>query len=239
MITVQNIRDSAGRSTISYSDVALDRTYGWQLSLTSPDIPALFLNSKPEKRQLDVSIIEGEGLNPADHPDSVILPVSLVSTTVLGDKVKSFYRQRFDIQSKLSPILALDCFVTKGDEAAGDLKDPHILLCFKVNPMSDIDTNDTNNTAGSNESKFGEPVAIKGNDQSSDNTLDSRQQADTTNAPREHVDRGEPANGGLDLPVGATKSDSQEEQRKDAQFDYSNIDDKGKVGTTADTKQDA
>ena len=199
MITLQTVTDLNNRRSLSVSSLTEDRKTGWDLTLLSADFPSWFVSE--ENPDVTLAIISGDDWQPEGETDTMLIPVMLSGAAHIGGETRYYYRQRFDnSESQIAPSLQLNCFITQ-NQGDVEITNPHLLVTF---------------TTVSQTSSKDSPLYMGGQHELNSSFSNSENDLELarTREGREHVDRNEIANGGLDLAVGEPKNNAAFHERE-------------------------
>lgn len=187
MITLKKLDDTNHNCMLSIAQTSDDGRASWEVQLTTTDLPPAFENS--ERRRVDLSIVSIHDLHEEGN-NVFFIPVTL-SAIVHGEGVqKLYYRQKYENNGVIAPTLMLNAMLSGNDLQI--IEEPFLRLEFSVLPAQT-----DQRVPGTEGQRMGGQSTLVGAG------LDLRD--------REHIDRGENANGGLDLAKGEHLQPNQQE----------------------------
>ena len=204
MITLKDVGDRFNRQQVTVSRTAPDNSSDWRITLLSSDLSNNFVNNL--NRQVNLSLVDGTQILSEGDADSLLIPLEIIGVRKIANKLKVYYRHKFQTDSTNLLNITLNCFILQ-DRDMELPNNPHALISFLVAEQS-VDQQ----TQSPHQQQFTRTDIVD------DLSLDLSKVRSTPE--RVHVDKGENSNGGLDLPVGEQKDPVQEEQREHSQFNY-------------------
>lgn len=189
MLMVRNVADRANRMSLEIEQLGKDGNSYFSIRLLTCDLPASFL-AHDVNRKATMSLIDGNNVSSDDT--TLVVPMIFIGSAISDGKQISYYRQRFEEPDNQllspAPSVSATCrIVANVSDDTAELKDPNLIIVLSTQSAEQLRMEEGDFSAGSG-LELGS---------------------------REHVERNENANGGLDLRVGDTKNDSAMHEREE------------------------